>query len=299
MVDIELSLYKYLLKLKEEVKKEYNKEECSANHVYIFDNMDEFRNYFISNGVVDIDDDILGLCKIKTSKKGRIVAFKGLCDHYITGYFQNKKEDRIRKDYSCKIVPYELEKSLDRKFSYEIKNNLIPFYPPNEVVATEPMFFCKDGNNVLNNDSAFRNITNLDEILLKMISIYDKSLDTGDIIDPYCFMLELKDKIKSDYIGRADLVITDKTIVDDVEDKDSARKYYINKFLDHFMGFNFGVIINNNSEVRDALHKLNDRVIDSNMREYAGKGVGVLGTDKFSVNGVLHYYLPVEKNKHK
>jgi len=82
-VDIEAKLFMYLLHLKEEKNKEYSFEECEKNIAYLFDDFGEFKNYFLQNGFTDIRDDLLDLCIMKTTKKGTIIALKGLCDYTI------------------------------------------------------------------------------------------------------------------------------------------------------------------------------------------------------------------------
>lgn len=82
-IDIEAKLFMYLLHLKEEKNKEYSIEECEKNIAYLFDNYDEFKNYFLQNGFIDICDDLLDLCRMKTTKKGTIIALKRLCDYTI------------------------------------------------------------------------------------------------------------------------------------------------------------------------------------------------------------------------
>lgn len=82
-IDIEAKLFMNALHLKEEKNKEYSIEECEKNIVYLFDNYDEFKSYFELNGFADIDKDLLELCRMKTTKKGTIIALKVLCDHAI------------------------------------------------------------------------------------------------------------------------------------------------------------------------------------------------------------------------
>jgi len=81
--DIEAKLFMALLHLKEEKNKNYSFEECEKNIVYLFDNYDEFKSYFELNDFADIDKYLLELCRMKTTKKGTIIALKGLCDHAI------------------------------------------------------------------------------------------------------------------------------------------------------------------------------------------------------------------------
>jgi hypothetical protein len=131
-----------------------------------------------------------------------------------------------------------------------------------------------------------------------MVRIYDKALDKNIVIDPYYFMFELTDKVVKNYHGKAKLIVTEKAIRNQKLSQfnfDKANRYYINHFLDHFMGWNFGVSINRNEELKKELHQLNDKVIDMNLREFAGTGFEVYGTENEVTNGLQHYYLPTEK----
>lgn len=82
-IDVEAKIFMALLHLKEEKNKKYSIEECEINIVYLFDNYDEFKSYFELNGFTDINKDLIELCRMKTTKKGTIIALKGLCDHAI------------------------------------------------------------------------------------------------------------------------------------------------------------------------------------------------------------------------
>ena len=93
--DIDAELFLSILHLKEEKNKVYSCEECEKNVVYLFDNYDEFKNYFLQNGFTNMHDVLLDLCRIKTTKKGTIIALKGLCDYTITKHNSliNKSEN--------------------------------------------------------------------------------------------------------------------------------------------------------------------------------------------------------------
>lgn len=82
-IDIEAKLFMNAIHLKEEKNKEYSIEECEKNTVYLFDNFDEFRSYFETNCFYDINQDLLKICRMKTTKNGTIIALKGLCDYAI------------------------------------------------------------------------------------------------------------------------------------------------------------------------------------------------------------------------
>ena len=298
--DMEVSLYKYLLHLKEEELKKYDKNEAQKDVIYVFNNYDDFRYYFVSYGV-DVDEEILNLCKIKTTMRGKIVAFKGLCDHYITAFRNKQKADKAYEEFGLGFAEYDLEKTSERLNNFEIRDNLINFYPPNDGRSTKPIYFNKGNLHVINNDAAFSEITNLDDILLKMVKMYDISLYTGEVYNPYGFMLELTDEIKPNYRGKANLVCTEVSNpdFDNKEKKEEAYAFFMNRFLDHFMGWNFGVSIRRSEELRNALESLNDKVIRRGIREYAGTGLDVLGSDDFSINGLQHYYLPFELENKK
>jgi hypothetical protein len=261
--------------------------------------MDDFRNYFISNGVDNVDDEILELCKIKTSRKGHIVAFKGLCDHYISAYKEKNRVRCLEETYNTRFEKYDLKKKDVGRNNMEMRDNLIAFYPPNDIMSVMPIYFYDENRQIINNQAGFSEITNLDDILIHMVDIFDKSLDNGDVIDSYGFMLELIDEVKPNYHGRAKLIITDSAFRDNLHgvQKDEARAYFTNRFLDHFMGWNFGVSINRNLELENKLKELNDKVIDLGIRESAGPGFSVFGLEEYPMNGVQHYYLPTEKSK--
>ena len=82
-IDIEAKLFVTLLGLKEELDKQFSIEECDKNVVYLFEDYEEFKNYFELNGFIKIDEGILEICKMKTTRKGTIIALKGLCDYAI------------------------------------------------------------------------------------------------------------------------------------------------------------------------------------------------------------------------
>lgn len=194
--------------------------------------------------------------------------------------------------------------SLKKKLSYSNgfiidSDNMIFLYPPNDGMPTCSFEFFKDGKLIINNQQAYLEIINLDEILLQMVRIFTKSLDDGIVLDPYYFMLKLDGEIKENYKGNASLVITEKAIRNQKLNKqnfDDATKYFINHFLDHFIGWNFGVSVNKNETLRNELESLNEKVIDKGIREFSGTGYEVYGDDSEAYNGLQHYYLPVEKS---
>ena len=162
--------------------------------------------------------------------------------------------------------------------------------------------FYKNDKLIIDNKKEYSQISNLDDIILQIVRIYNYSLDNKIVLDPFYFMLELTDEICNDYHGSANLVITEKAIRNqklNEQNFDEANKYFINHFLDHFIGWNFGLSVNRNKLLRNELKKLNDKVIDMGIREYAGSGYEVYGVEDEEYNGLQHYKLPVKKSKIK
>lgn len=186
--------------------------------------------------------------------------------------------------------------------AFEITNNLIYFYPVNDGLPTCEFEFYKDGELVIYNDMEYIQLSNLDDILLQMVRTFDKALDNRIVLDPYYFMLELTDEVCKDYKGNAKLLITEKAIRNQKltdDNFDEATKYFINQFLDHFIGWNFGVSVNRSAVLKKELEELNDKVIDMGIREWAGPGFEIYGVEDEVYDGLQHYRLPVEKGKVK
>jgi len=91
--DLELILYMNLLSLKEEKVKAYSEDEDQFK-VYVFNDDEDFKNYFVENGYDSIDEELMDMCRLKTTKKGSVIALKGLCDHTISRY--RKLSDRLK-----------------------------------------------------------------------------------------------------------------------------------------------------------------------------------------------------------
>ena len=97
-IDIEVLLYLFIMEMKEEKKKEYSKSEnCKANKAYVFNDYEEFKNYFIYNGIISIyDDSLLEQCILKQTKKGLIICMKKSCDQLIEKCAQSRLNEVIK-----------------------------------------------------------------------------------------------------------------------------------------------------------------------------------------------------------
>ena len=83
-MDIEAKIYLFINGLYETKNKEYSNSDCSYNLAYIFNSFEEYKSYFTNNGYKNIDNYILNICSIKITKKGSVIALKGLCDYVIS-----------------------------------------------------------------------------------------------------------------------------------------------------------------------------------------------------------------------
>lgn len=219
---------------------------------------------------------------------------------------QQQKLEQVKEiaDYlNLKFNLHDLKKiNKEHVNAFEISNNLVYFYPLNDGMPRCGFEFYKNDKLIIDNDKEYSQISNLDEILLQMVRIFNQSLDNRIVLDPYYFMLELTDEICENYHGSANLVITEKAIRNqklNEENFDEATKYFINHFLDHFIGWNFGLSVNRNEDLKRELEELNEKVIDMGIREWAGPGYEVYGGEDEVYNGLQHYKLPTEKEKVK
>jgi len=89
-IDIEAKLFMLLLHLKEDTQKVYSSKEGAKNVAYVFSDYNEFKTYFLENGFPEISNDLLELCIMKITKKGKIIALKALCDYAITKHNLSK-----------------------------------------------------------------------------------------------------------------------------------------------------------------------------------------------------------------
>lgn len=210
------------------------------------------------------------------------------------------KLDAKTTDISLKILNKE------NVSAYDIQDSsMIYFYPKNDGISGDPHEFCKltkkgtDRYVIIDNKKNYSQITNLDEILMKMIQVIDLALDNNILIASYSLMLKLEDGIKPNYVGKASLVIPITAIltsdkVDSINFRET-QKHFINTFLDHFMGWNFGANITRNEELKEALEKLNNKVIDKYLRE--DYSIRTKCEDVLDENPEYFYQLPITKKE--
>lgn len=112
---------------------------------------------------------------------------------------------------------------------------------------------------ILTNQYSFSCITNLKEILVQIIEFYEDSLDDEWFINPYGFVIELEEKVVPEYTGKARLIITDKTIINEsveYDQKFAYKKKLLKQFLEDFIGANFVKNISEDAELEGKISRL-------------------------------------------
>ena len=120
-----------------------------------------------------------------------------------------------------------------------------------------------------------------------MVRLYAKYIDANMFIASDGFAIRLDDEVCPDYTGKASFVLTDDAVRNNkvkTNQITEAKKYFLNDFLDHFIGWNFGVAVKSNPQLERELLEFNNLVISRGLREDAGPGFGVWCSDD-----VQHY----------
>lgn len=195
--------------------------------------------------------------------------------------------DYISKANSKKI---RVENRYANQFFVE-KGCYILLYPANDGMPTCPFEWYRrfDGKSkmIMDNQSSFKCITNLSDILLQMVRLYAKYIDDDMFIAAYGFAVKLDDKVVPNYVGKASLVLTNDAIRNNkvkTDQVDEAKRYLVNDFIDHYIGWNFGVAVKSNPQLEKELLDFNDLVISKGLRKDAGPGLEVWSTED-----VQHY----------
>jgi hypothetical protein len=187
--------------------------------------------------------------------------------------------DKVIVTYSDEVRSYLNE--------FHMKDNMyLLLYPLNDGRNICPfewyMRFDDEELKVIDNKDAFSQITNLKEILCQIVDIYIKYIDDDDVvISSSNFGLKLEDPVTSNYKGRASLVITDKVIkkAKTPEKTLEIKKFYLNEFLDRFIGWNFGVIVSKDYNLAAKLERLNYLVILKELRKDLGTGLELIASE--------------------
>ena len=222
----------------------------------------------------------------------------GVTPETFNAYFQRITAKKIAAENGIEYISKAIGKKLHSGKTYvtqfyAVKGKYILLHPANDGMPTCPFEWYGefDGETkiIMDNQSSFKGITNLSEILLQMVRLYAKYIDDEMFIASAGFAIRLDDEVCPDYTGKASFVLTDDAIRNNKvkpEQVIEAKKYFLNDFLDHFIGWNFGVAVKSNPQLEKELLEFNSLVISKGLREDAGPGFEVWCSDD-----VQHYDL--------
>lgn len=182
------------------------------------------------------------------------------------------------------------------------KNRYLPFRPRiNGETLTHCAYSIKTDaghKEILNNQLAFNQIKNIDEILIKMTRIMNASIDAPTVIVPEIgFALKLTDELKPNYNGAARLVAIDDIDPEQVfKDPEQLERFKIsceNSFLDKFIGLNYGANVRRNRALRRELHRYEDKLIKKGRRQKSDTTSAFQSQKNkhiWEIRGVLEHY---------
>lgn len=149
----------------------------------------------------------------------------------------------LAKFLGIEYIPKILnKKEVDRgEITSEVtEENTIEFIPLNRV-SDSKTYTWKNDEIFLSNFDNFKEIVNLNEMLVQMTDIYIKSLDNNIFINPYAFGLKLTQVGNSKY--SAVLVLQEETVLNwkiEPYERKKYKKKLLSDFLLCFIGYNFG-----------------------------------------------------------
>lgn len=118
MYDLEATLYLLFNDYIEEENKKYTlPSDDNYNVVYVFDKYIEYKKYFTDNELVNRE--LMDACRLKTTKKGTIIALKSICDYAITINKEHKLEDD--ENY---VVHYNKKSNIEKIMLRKNKNTI-------------------------------------------------------------------------------------------------------------------------------------------------------------------------------
>lgn len=184
-----------------------------------------------------------------------------------------KDKDSYLSDF--KILDFLEVEKVDKDFKLERikegtnnfilnKDKYVYFRPPISergiITHTYSIDTGKGYEQVLNNKLAFNDISNIDDVLIRMTKIMSCSVDSPKLISPqFGFLLKLTDEATKDYSGEAKLVAIDnftpEYTLKDLAKLKEVKIFNENYFLDRFIGLNYGINVKRNRELRTELFK--------------------------------------------
>lgn len=192
--------------------------------------------------------------------------------------FRDITSEAIADENLIEYIPSTIDKQVFLTpyltLAYAVENKYISLHTSNKGISSCLIeWYGKFDNSsrlILTNNSIFMSITNLSDILLEIVQLYKKYIHDDIFISSNDFAIRLIDEPCANYVGKASLVFTKNTIRNsfiEPEDIVYAKKFFINEFLDRFIGWNFGKIILNDHDLENELLDFNNYIISIGLRE--------------------------------
>lgn len=141
--------------------------------------------------------------------------------------------------------------------------------PHNDGMPTCPFKFYSGDKVILSNRLDFTELSNLPQLLHQATDIMAEAYQAKTPIFSFENLgLKLKDELKENYSGQGELVYL-KLDLDPraLKERDKATNYCTNQFLDRFMGWNYGDLIREDSELENKLVTLTQQLLSEGNRD--------------------------------
>ncbi len=163
-------------------------------------------------------------------------------------------------------------------------------HPANNGMPSCPFVYYNESK-IFDNQKNFFEISNMNLFIEKTLELFEYCIENGHYIDPFCLFAKLdmseleKGRLSLDLenvLTVSDVSICDNNIKE--ENKEDAMMYFINIYLDKFIGWNFGKYILNDPSLSQKFNHFCDYVISKKLRRFDG-----CGFDVYSTEYVVHY----------
>ena len=194
--------------------------------------------------------------------------FNGDMKQFVKDIESLESLQEVGKITQSEILGKKIKKEWENGFELNPENPTVLWIPHNDGMPTCPFKFYNNGEVVLTNRLDFTELDNLPELLHQVTDIMSEAYQAKIPLFSFeNFGLKLKDELIKEYSGNAELVYL-KIGLDPkaLKNRDDATSYCTNRFLDRFMGWNYGDLIREDSELEKKLVSLTEQLLSQGSR---------------------------------
>lgn len=198
----------------------------------------------------------------------RLGLFQGDMKEFVKDIGTLESLQGIEKMGYSDAIYKKLKRDGENEIVLNPKNSIILWIPHNDGMPTCPFNFYNGDEVVLTNRFDFTELNNLPTLLHQVTDIMTEAYQAKTPVFSFDnFGLKLKDELIKDYSGESDLVYL-KLGIDPkaLKEREKATNYCTNQFLDRFMGWNYGDLIRQDSELEDKLITLTQQLLSESNR---------------------------------